>query len=334
MARMGYGGGGRRADGYLDAGWRERDEGVTLRTQQGGGRSDRRSPRRTKRPAFSLLVIFTVLARAGRGSVDRLAESRVGFAGLVAVGALGLVVVLTWQMDQRRRMRARGGDEFTSQSVVQQIADSGLDPPAFAEDGTLLGASVLVVNQKSKVLEVNTAYEVFGWDGERLGGVRQIGQSRGKQFVRIFTAFDQFFTHEFEIFDTFGAVVLRLCRPRKVFRTRVEVSDGAGRFIGTIRQRNLFWKIRFDLEDSTGSVIGHLRAENLRAWDFQVLDRREHTVAEIVKSWEGWARTAFTRADRYTVRIDEPLGEPLRSLTIAAALAADLALKQDARGIG
>jgi hypothetical protein len=54
----------------------------------------------------------------------------------------------------------------------------------------------------------------------------------------------------------------------------------------------------------------------------------------VVKSWEGWGRTAFTRADHYVVRVHEPLVEPMRRLTIAAALAADLALKQDARGLG
>ncbi len=56
-------------------------------------------------------------------------------------------------------------------------------------------------------------------------------------------------------------------------------------------------------------------------------------MATVVKSWEGWGRTAFTRADRYAVRVHEPLHDPLRQLTLATALAADLALKQDARGI-
>jgi hypothetical protein len=46
------------------------------------------------------------------------------------------------------------------------------------------------------------------------------------------------------------------------------------------------------------------------------------------------AKTVFTTADNYVVQIHRPLEEPLRSLVIAAGLAVDTALKQDARGIG
>jgi len=289
--------------------------------------------RRAKRPAFGLLVGVTFALRFGREAVERAALSRYGVLGGVAVGGAVLLLIVGWRVDQRRRARARGGAEFTTESITTQIADSGLEPPAFDEDGTLLGASVLVVNQRSKVLEVNTEYEVFGWNGEPLGMVRQIGQSKSKQLARILTAFDQFFTHHFEIEDTTGSPVLRLTRPRKIFLTKLHVFDGDNRFIGTIRQQNVFWKIRFALVDGNGNVVGHLRAQNLRAGDFQIVDRYDREVASVVKSWEGWARTAFTRADRYAVRVHEPLASPLRQLTMASALAADLALKQDARGI-
>ncbi|MGH9111922.1 MAG: phospholipid scramblase-related protein [Acidimicrobiales bacterium] len=289
--------------------------------------------RRKGRPAFGLLVVVTGSLRFGREIIERVAFSRFGFVGMVAVVATVVLLILLWRAGMRRRVRSRGGLEFTPELVAKQIADSGIGPPAFAEDGTLLGASVLVVNQRSKILEVNTEYEVFGSSGRPLGAIRQIGQSRRKSVARIVTPFDQYFTHHFEILGTDGRPLLRLTRPRKIFLTKVHVFDGDDRFVGTIRQQNVFWKIRFELRDGDGGVVGHLRAENLRAWDFNVYDRYERVVATVVKSWEGWARTAFTRADRYAVRIHEPLHDPLRQLTIATALAADLALKQDARGI-
>ena len=195
-------------------------------------------------------------------------------------------------------------------------------------------AGVIVVNQRPKILEVNTEYELFGSGGARLGFVRQVGQSRGKQLARIFTLFDQFFTYRFVIDDVNGQTVARLVRPRKVFRTKVVVSDAHGSHVGTIRQRNVFWKIRFALLDASDEVVGHIRAQNLRAWDFTVTDSDDLPVGAVVKSWEGWAHTAFTRADRYVVRIDEVLPDPLRTLAVVAALSVDLALKQDSRGIG
>jgi hypothetical protein len=71
-----------------------------------------------------------------------------------------------------------------------------------------------------------------------------------------------------------------------------------------------------------------------RAWDWDILDEAGEVVGTIFKSWEGWGRTAFTRADRYFVRIERPLPEPLRTLAASGALTIDLALKQDARGFG
>lgn len=215
--------------------------------------------------------------------------------------------------------------------MIAQIHQAGFDGPAFPEDGTLLGSSLLVVNQLPKVIEVITAYEVYDGRGQRLGSVRQVGQSRVKRTVRLVLPIDQLLTHRFDITDVEGGLVLHLLRPRKFLYTRVLVFDASGRHLGTVRQENIFWKIRFALEDQRGATIGHLRAENLRAWDFQVLDRSEHVVAEVFKSWEGWGRAALTRADHFVVRVERPLEEPLRSLTVATSLAVDLALKQDNR---
>lgn len=289
--------------------------------------------RRRGRPTFGILVAVAIVARLGRDVVQRTAISRYGPLGFAVVGAAVILVVVLWRAGLRHRARTRGGSEFTPERVTEQIAASGVAGPAFPEDGTLLGASLLVVNQHAKILEVNTDYAVFGSTGQHLGAIRQIGQSRAKSLARILTSLDQFFTHHFEILDTSGRPVLRLTRPRKIFLTKLHVFDGDDRFVGTIRQQNVFWKIRFEMLDYHRQVVGHMRAQNLRAWDFHIYNHEGHIVATIVKSWEGWGHTFFTRADHYVVRIHKPLADPLRCLAVAAALAADVALKQDARGI-
>jgi uncharacterized protein YxjI len=288
---------------------------------------------RRGRPAFGFIIAAGLALRFGRQVAFEMAWSRYGLLGILAVVVLGFAVVVSWRIGQRRKAQAQGG-EFTTASVAEQIEASGLGPPAFTEDGTLLGASLLVVNQRTKLVEVITEYEVFGTGGVPLAVVRQIGQSKAKQAARIFTSLDQYFTHHFDVVDPAGRMLLRMTRPRKIFRTKLHVYDGADRYLGTIRQVNVFWKIRFEMLAPGGFLVGHLRAENLRAWDFNVYDREERVVASVVKSWEGWARTAFTRADRYAARIHEPLSEPLRQLTLAATLAVDLALKQDPRPTG
>jgi hypothetical protein len=93
----------------------------------------------------------------------------------------------------------------------------------------------------------------------------------------------------------------------------------------------VFGHIRFSLRDAHGYEHGLLRARGWRAWDFDITDRAGEPVAEVIKAWEGFARTVFTTADRYVVRIARPLDEPLRTLVVTAALAIDVALKQDNR---
>lgn len=308
----------------------------SLPLKSGAAAAGARKPRPPKRgrPAFVMVVIATGGWRLGREGLELLARSRFGPAGALVLGVLGVAVVLLWRWNERRRVRQRGDVEFTQEQVAEQIETSELGPPAFEEDGTLFGASILVMNQRPKILEVQTHYDLFGSGGRRLGDVRQIAQSQSKQAARVLTGFDQFMTHHFEVEAADGVVLLRITRPRKFLRTKVHVFDGQDHYLGTLRQENVFWKIRFEIVDAAGSVVGLMRAENLRAWDFEVRDAHGRSLATVIKSWEGWGKTAFTRADSYVIRVHQRLPFPARELVLASALAVDLALKQDARGIG
>ena len=195
------------------------------------------------------MIVAVIGLRGFREVVERLAWSKWGILGALGVTLAAVGVVLLWRLDQRRRARRRGGKELTPEIVRKQLDDSGLLPPAFAEDGTIEGASILVLDQLPKIMEIETAYELFGSDAQPLGHVKQIGQSRAKQVVRVLTFFDQYFTHHFEMEDLEGNDVLRLTRPAKIFVSRVHVFDGQDRFLGTIKQENVFWKIRFQLLD-------------------------------------------------------------------------------------
>ena len=140
-------------------------------------------------------------------------------------------------------------------------------------------------------------------------------------------------THTLQLVDTNGAVQLSVTRPRKFAKSKVHVSDAAGNQIGSIVQQNMIGKIRFALEGMSGT-IGSLNGENWRAWNFNLQDNDGNEIARITKTWEGLAKTMFTSADNYVLQIHRPLDEPMRSLVVASAVSVDLALKQDARGLG
>ena len=85
---------------------------------------------------------------------------------------------------------------------------------------------------------------------------------------------------------------------------------------------------RFGLE-ADGQRLGSIHSDDTRQWDFTVKDPTGTEIARITKTWAGWAKERFTKADNYVVQMHRPLEDPLRSLVIGAALAIDVELKQD-----
>jgi uncharacterized protein YxjI len=199
-----------------------------------------------------------------------------------------------------------------------------------AQGPSLYDQSVIIVSQKTKLIELTNEYAVYDGQGVQIGAVVQVGQSSLKKAVRFVSNLDQFLTHRLEVRDA-GGVVLVLTRPAKFVKSRVVVTRPDGQPLGEIVQANVFGKIRFDLVVN-GQVVGAIQAENWRAWDFAITDHMGTEVARITKKWEGLARTLFTTADRYVVLVHYRLPEPLASMVIASALTVDTALKQDDRG--
>jgi len=198
----------------------------------------------------------------------------------------------------------------------------------------LFSQPTLVVQQKAKIIELQNEYKIFDAEGSQIGAVRQVGQSGLKKALRFVSSVDQFFTHNLEVIDATGAVVLQLTRPAKFLKSKVEVRDGAGTTIGRVVQLNAIGKIRFGLEGPVGEELGTLNGENWRAWNFNIQDSAGTEVARVTKKWEGLAKNLFTTADNYVVNVQEEAQGPLRILAYASALAIDTALKQDARGLG
>ena len=219
-----------------------------------------------------------------------------------------------------------------AEKIVRDVAKAGAAGGSMG-GGTIFTESVLVVNQKAKLIELNNEYAIYDGNGRQLGAVRQVGQSMLKKAVRLIGSYDQFMTHKLQVVDMAGTVLLAVTRPAKVFKSRILINDALGQEVGQVVQQNMVGKIRFSLE-AGGQPIGSINAENWRAWNFSVKDHTDTEVARITKTWEGMAKTMFTTADNYVVQIHRPLEEPLRTLVVASALSVDTALKQDQRGLG
>jgi uncharacterized protein YxjI len=217
------------------------------------------------------------------------------------------------------------------QGDVQRAGKAGV--AAYQGGGTIFTESVLVVNQRAKLIEINNEYAIYDQNARQIAAVREVGQSNLKKAARLLTSFDQYLTHQLQVVDMSGNVLLGLTRPAKWIKSRVVVTDPGGNEVGQIVQNNVFGKISFALE-SGGHSYGRIQGENWRAWNWAIVDHTETEVARITKTWEGLTKTLFTTADNYVVQLHRQLEDPLRLLVIASALGVDTALKQDARGLG
>lgn len=218
------------------------------------------------------------------------------------------------------------------EQVQKQVHRAAGGPPGTHGQGggTVFTEPVLVVNQKARFYEMSSEYAVFDQHGRQIAGVRQVGQSTARKAVRLLSNFDQYMTHDFQLVDLAGNVLLHITRPAKFMKSKVIVTGPQGHEIGQLVQENMIGKIRFAMV-ANGHQYGAINAQNWRAWNFSVVDHAGAEVAQITKTFAGMA-ALFTTADNYVVKIHRPLEDPLRSLVVAAAVTVDTALKQTEGG--
>lgn len=215
-----------------------------------------------------------------------------------------------------------------SRDVQQQVQVVGVANSAPVGGGPIFTEPILVINQKAKLFEVKAEYAVYDQHGQKIGAVRQVGENFFKKAMSALP--DDNRTRRLQIVDKNGGVLMFVTRPAKLVKSTVTVTAADGSLIGQIVQKNLgiVGKIRFQLQ-SGGRTLGSIRAEDWHAWDFNIEDRKGNEIARITKTWAGFAKEWFTKADNYVLEIHRPLEEPLRALVVAAALTVDTVLRQD-----
>jgi uncharacterized protein YxjI len=195
--------------------------------------------------------------------------------------------------------------------------------------GSLLAESVLVVNQKLKLVELRNEYHVYDQHGRPVGTVQQARQTPLAFLLRLFSDLDVALPITLHFINANGQEELVLHKPW--FRWICSVRKPDGTELGRIAKQIRFGKARFGLSDPGGRPLGEVRAQNWRAKDFAVLDTGGREIARVTKKWAG-LRELFTDADNYVVQVDPALADPLRSLAIASCLAVDVIMKQKDTG--
>jgi uncharacterized protein YxjI len=125
-------------------------------------------------------------------------------------------------------------------------------------------------------------------------------------------------------------VLFRIRRGFRLFRSVVQVEDGNGRLLGTLRSKILSFRLEFQVLDSKGSEIAKVSGD-WKGWNFQLVGSGGTTLGTIAKKWAGIGKELFTSADNYMIEMAQasPADIGSRSMLLAAALAIDICFKEN-----
>lgn len=265
-----------------------------------------------------------------------------------------------WDGSRWTEVVASQGRQQVDPPVAETPVARGRDLTGFPARGQVSEAAiftepVLVISQKAKIKGSNLTYAIRDQQGRQIGAVQEVGRGIVKKTMDKRTTVTR--AYRLQVVDMSGRVLIVMIRPALWIKSKMIVEGPNGNRIGQIAQDRFglgggfatvahaglsgwtsrlttavdgldkIGHARFRLE-SGDERVGSIHAENLEAWDFHIQDATGGEIARITKTWAGWAKERFTKADHYVVEIHRPLEEPLRSLSIAAALAVDIALKQ------
>jgi uncharacterized protein YxjI len=205
-----------------------------------------------------------------------------------------------------------------AQKIQKQVQKLGLVDASGAFDRSIFEESILVINQKGKLIELRAEYAIHNQHGRQLGAVR------GKRT-----------SSRIQVVDMNGRPVFDLRRQGSILTSKVIVSGANGAKIGRIVP-SLSWNDvdrDFKLEGAANQLIGAVYAEDRhrqgkRHREFNVQDATGRMVAHISKTRASLAKELLTKGDNYVLEIPSPLSDQLRSLSIAAVLVIDAAFHQ------
>lgn len=119
--------------------------------------------------------------------------------------------------------------------------------------------------------------------------------------------------------------VLVLKRGFTFLRAQVEVLDGAGVPLGTLRAKLFSLGGGFHVFSADGQPFAEVKGD-WKGWNFKLLDLNGGEMGTVTKKWAGLGRELFTSADNYVIEVKEVAAG--NALLLAAALAIDLVFKE------
>jgi hypothetical protein len=184
----------------------------------------------------------------------------------------------------------------------------------------VLHATDFVLKHRPAIVEKRIGYDVLDGTGTILATIEQVGRDNFEKTLR--PRRDDATTTQLELRDASGAVVLGLLKTQALHSSLTVTSTDVTE-VGRIELRNLLGKSRFSLT-ADDTEVGTAAAVTWRRKNFVVSDIAGVEIARIdmTKGSSG----DYAHDNQWSVHIEQPLTEPLRSLTAVAVVAVDMIL--------
>jgi len=115
-------------------------------------------------------------------------------------------------------------------------------------------------------------------------------------------------------------LIFSIRRGVTLFRSRVNICDGAGNVVGWFKSKAFSIGGAFRVYDSLGNEVALVRGD-WKGWNFRFLDKAQNEIGVITKKWAGIGKELLTSADNYIISLREEAMPANAILLIAAGLA-------------
>ncbi|MFD0855511.1 phospholipid scramblase-related protein [Actinomadura adrarensis] len=184
--------------------------------------------------------------------------------------------------------------------------------------------SVLRVEQPRRGPFARSRYKVMDGDGTVLAVADENGErGRSEKLVTLFPGKSDLHARAVLLTTRDGEPLLVVDKEQGRMRTTVTRPDGE--VVGTFHTERV--GRRYKLRDGDGKPLGEISVD-LGKNNFAITDADGKRVGHVRKRFAGLATHLLTTADKYSVEIEDPVPEPLRTLVVTAAIAMDMTLHE------
>lgn len=225
---------------------------------------------------------------------------------------------------------ALAGAAGAADHVFQKIKNDTAAPAVSARSGvagTLFDEPEIIIEQQVEGLELMTdfegrnSYKFYNSSQRQLGHAEESDTGLAGALTRNIFASKRPFTMGITVFNS--PEIIWLKRKFEFIFSRVHVSDEE-RSLGKVQQRFSLLHRKYELQPDSGGRVLTISGPLFKPWTFYIKNGNQQ-VGIITKKWSGFLKEAFTRADSFAVRFENPeLTVAERKLILGAAIAIDI----------